>query len=719
MRTSRALLIAVALVLTASIYLPTDTHGQSWAWLQNVNIEMKDRDLLSMINEVRVEGNLAYCVLPWGVQIVDITNTAAPVKLGECTAPDIKFPQAPYMHGDVIVHNGFLLVDNLLFDVSVPTAPVFVKEFRLYSDYFALALSGEYLYAVKPGGVVDIYDFTDPANADLLGSWQAVTDLGNETVNDAAVANGYLYLATQFNASMIIVDISMPTVPVTVGEVPMTTPGTHVAVSGQYVGLTRQTNGLFEVFDATDPSAPVSLGEYLTSNYVMKFALDGSRAYCLKGAGELEVVQFTPSGPPTLVSRRQPPTGNPNVGAWNGITVANGMVFLARSDIGLELLTPNGDDLTLTGQYVCNDFLKEVVSDGQYLYVASWRVGLRVLSLADPDRPELIATLPIPRVTSIAREGNVVYLGRRTDARFMIIDVTDPAHPAVTDSVSVTGYVECVKVSDGKLFVVDRYQGLRIYSLADPFSPVQIGLLSLGQASKLAVYGNCAILQNQATGTHYVDITDPTHPVQRGLFPGYSLLFEKMVTDGRYAYVIYDGMRVYDMINPDNIIEVGGLPYPWPKANGAPEATLAESGTGEGSMILDGNYLWLFSSGGLGLYDIRNRVKPTSIIGYSSSSSGGAGVLDQNRIYMAQESGLTTLEYTKCCNGMTGDLNMDGHIDLSDLSLTILYVLYRGQTTSICGPAVDIDGSGNVDLTDLSMSIAYVTGAIPSLPNCQ
>lgn len=720
MRTSR-LLTSVTLFLALALPMTPQLCAQSWAWVQNVDIRMKDRDQLSAITEVLVEGDRAYCVLWWGVQVLDISNPSAPIKLGECTVPDRDFPTAPYMFRDAVKYGNYILEGNLLFDVSVATAPTFVKEFPFNIDFgLSLAMSGDKLVLTSPQGMISIYDFSSPEFPVLLHQWQASSELGAETVSDAACVDGLLYLSTGTHSSMLIIDISVPSAPVTVGRIPLGSPSIAISVSGNYAALVYGSNGPVELFDVSAPSSPVSLGQYQAAgNYLREVTLDGMRAYCIDAAAKLKVVDFSVSDPPTLHTERQAPTGNPNVGAWNDVVVANGLVFLARSDIGLEVLSPVGDDLTLIGQYFCNDYLRDISSDGQYLYVASWRVGLRVFSLADPLDPELVATVPLLRVTSIVREGTALYLGRRTDGMFVIVDVSDPIHPVIADSVLITGYCEDMVVQDGKLYVADRYQGLRIYSLANPLAPVQVGSITTGMVTKLAISGNTLVMCIYGTGTYYVDVTDPAHPILRGLLPGPSGLFESLVTDGRYVYVIYDGMHVYDMLDPDHIVEVGAIPYVWPKAGGPAEAEASEAGTGEGSLIIDGNYLWLASNGGLGLYDIRDRTRPDAIIGYNSNSNYGSAALNQRRIYLAQEHGLTTLEYTKCCEEMAGDINMDGHRDLTDLSLTIMYVLYRSQTTSICGPAVDIDGNRKVDLTDLSMSIAYLTGAIPSLPNCQ
>ncbi len=72
-----------------------------------------------------------------------------------------------------------------------------------------------------------------------------------------------------------------------------------------------------------------------------------------------------------------------------------------------------------------------------------------------------------------------------------------------------------------------------------------------------------------------------------------------------------------------------------------------------------------------------------------------------------------------CCTGTTGDLNIDGFIDLSDQSLLIAYVTTSPKPVLPCPEEANVSGTGGIDLTDLSMLIAYLTMTPrPTLPNC-
>ena len=61
-----------------------------------------------------------------------------------------------------------------------------------------------------------------------------------------------------------------------------------------------------------------------------------------------------------------------------------------------------------------------------------------------------------------------------------------------------------------------------------------------------------------------------------------------------------------------------------------------------------------------------------------------------------------------CCEGYSGNVNMAGGVDLSDLSLLISYLVQQPRPTLSCSGEANVDGLSGVDLSDLSLLIAYL-----------
>ncbi len=70
-----------------------------------------------------------------------------------------------------------------------------------------------------------------------------------------------------------------------------------------------------------------------------------------------------------------------------------------------------------------------------------------------------------------------------------------------------------------------------------------------------------------------------------------------------------------------------------------------------------------------------------------------------------------------CCIGMTGNVDEAGIVDLSDLSMLVIY-LTGGMPSLPCTEEANINGLGIVDLSDLSLLISYLTGGGAVLPSC-
>ena len=70
-----------------------------------------------------------------------------------------------------------------------------------------------------------------------------------------------------------------------------------------------------------------------------------------------------------------------------------------------------------------------------------------------------------------------------------------------------------------------------------------------------------------------------------------------------------------------------------------------------------------------------------------------------------------------CCTGVTGNVNMIGIVDLSDLSALVSYLTGGGYVLP-CPQEANVNNLGIVDLSDLSAMVSYLTGGGYVLPSC-
>lgn len=200
------------------------------------------------------------------------------------------------------------------------------------------------------------------------------------------------------------------------------------------------------------------------------------------------------------------------------------------------------------------------------------------LSPRDVRRPaQIVGRLPRTAFTTeevwVHPNGRVAYLGTGSGGdRMYAIDISDPSHPVVSDSIVVdTRRVNDIMTTpDGRFLVFTREQassrrnGIVIASLKDPLHPVPIAEFTDGVTAGVhsafvyhqEQYGTHVYLTNDGTGAmHVIDIGDPYNPVEVAQWrtdrpDAARSLHDVDVKDG-LAYLSYwnDGLVILDVGN--------------------------------------------------------------------------------------------------------------------------------------------------------------------------
>lgn len=130
---------------------------------------------------------------------------------------------------------------------------------------------------------------------------------------------------------------------------------------------------------------------------------------------------------------------------------------------------------------------------------------------------------------------------------------------------------------------------------------------------------------------------------------------------------------------------------------------------GAGSFSLVGTILGSPRGLAIGCADLDGDHDIDVVLGYDETCGG-------NPIYFDETSPC-------CCVGPTGNVNTNGIVDLSDLSLLVGYLTVPApnKPTLSCPEEANVNAAGVVDLGDLSLLVAYLTVPAPNkpvLPNC-
>jgi hypothetical protein len=184
-----------------------------------------------------------------------------------------------------------------ILDVGDPVQPACRSHLALPPNKVvtAIQVSGTYAYlALNNSNDSDvglqIVDVHDPDHPSLLGSYNGAD------ANDLAVVGNLVYLAVF--PDLKIIDVSDPSAPVLVGTYMLGSTGNlHVVGNRLYLNMLG-----IEILDLTDPIHPVRLGGYLQGSLGwVSFSVSGNRAYLLRSAGGVDVLDISSPSTPLLI----------------------------------------------------------------------------------------------------------------------------------------------------------------------------------------------------------------------------------------------------------------------------------------------------------------------------------------------------------------------------------------------------------------------------------
>ncbi|MEM1185461.1 MAG: choice-of-anchor B family protein [Planctomycetota bacterium] len=156
------------------------------------------------------------------------------------------------------------------------------------------------------------------------------------------------------------------------------------------------------------------------------------------------------------------------------------------------------------------------------------QTGLRIVDMTNPNSPQVLSTLFYPSAgyahqVWLSDDGNTLYLNDETDEQgglvpqttTRIIDVSDLTNPQFvgTTSSGLPSIDHNLYVRDGYMYQANYTSGLRVFDIADPLDPVQVGFFDTFPSSNAASFnGAWSTYPFFPSGT--VLISD----IERGLF---------------------------------------------------------------------------------------------------------------------------------------------------------------------------------------------------------
>jgi len=253
---------------------------------------------------------------------------------------------------------------------------------------------------------------------------------------------------------------------------------------------------------------------------------------------------------------RTDPVALENVGSWQGdyvysIDCDNNYAYAGCSSSFTMLNLSNPSNPTVTDSAAIGTIYALDASAGWAFAVEYFGI-LHPIRLADPYNLDVYPEKYIDGYGypyELVTNGNYMYLAYY-DVGGVPINRTDPGNPTIGTQFGDTGILGAY-VANGKLYTVSYYTDeLAVWNITtDPMNPTKMGGSSQGpgyECIDLVVVGNYAYVAKYGYGIVVFDVTNPASPTVVGDLPLMGAI--DIATDGDLFYVVTDSGMLYVII---------------------------------------------------------------------------------------------------------------------------------------------------------------------------
>ncbi len=151
-------------------------------------------------------------------------------------------------------------------------------------------------------------------------------------------------------------------------------------------------------------------------------------------------------------------------------------------------------------------------------YVATGSGGVQVVDVQDPAQPALLGSVRLPgtaRDLSL-NDGRLFVVATGNNGGIHVVDVQDPAQPHLRATLAITGAVQEISVAGDYAYVAAGFTGgLVVLDVSSTLTPTLVGRSDTdGLAQALAITGTTLLLADGEEGVRVYDVSNPTAPRQ-------------------------------------------------------------------------------------------------------------------------------------------------------------------------------------------------------------
>ena len=390
------------------------------------------------------------------------------------------------------------------FDPSGARQPLVIPE-----NAHDLAVDGDTLYIAAGGTGLAIYDLHDESAPRFLGRVS-----GELNLTRIAASGGRAY-AIQPSDTVDVFDVTLPTTPLLAATIRqpaavIVASDARLYVAGSIVdrfGLTTETGVPLRIYDESDSAAPRAIGEFDDlAGPVSGIATDGTLAYVVDHPYFRVLDVSSTAAPRELSSIRLDSSGD------RIRLLGKQLIVYGRGDVELlDVSNPYAPRPMKVwhsqGSPPSNSaFLRDTIIEGNR------SSGLHVVDFINFSDPTQIGGIKQHYWEVVAAGGDVAYVSYETSA-LVAVNAADPRAPYFASSTPF-GMVraEIVPATESRpsLLLALGFDGMHVFSLADPLHPVEIVIVPMPPDAIFAANSTTAWVALDGT-ISTLDLSNPGH----------------------------------------------------------------------------------------------------------------------------------------------------------------------------------------------------------------
>ena len=487
-------------------------------------------DFPGAINQVVVEGDTLFIAAETsGFYIYDISDMNDIKQINHTDLQDNVF-WLEYHENTLYVAAGHYGV--AIYDVTELEKPILIYNYNPAGHVRQVNLHNGYLYAVLDNIGLEVFDVGDLENINHIGLFNGVTNpFRVEFKNN----RGYI---SDSGSGFHLINIEDPSAISKISSLTLSSSTRNIFIKDNYAYVGCWVSGMC-VVDISDSNAISLVNTFDTWGYARAAINYNNSLYVADHAYGLTV--FDMSQPDNLVfqSRNYQHAHNHDVILLddNHIAVSEYNTGVGIYDISSGKLTQI-DFINIIGSYFLKKYdnqlfvtslgngvvvldvadpknisqtkvihtgahsARQVVKQGNYLYLADYNFGVKVFNIEDINNPIMIgshATLSEAFLLDI--KDNILYVSSYNGKKIYLLDITDPTNPSLVKSMDFPDYVRGVNVHNNQLFVSNFANGVDVYSLADPSNPTNHYNIPIGGITqRLDIQNNHLFIPGSRSG---------------------------------------------------------------------------------------------------------------------------------------------------------------------------------------------------------------------------